>query len=247
MTRRYRTGQARKAHLAVSDSPILLSHWSFWKAQWFAEGFAIVVFEVILSWIYIISYKIIQFPRAIISSYIRWMICGMMFGVDSHNLRTINSRFHIDPPAPKAMCLLDIDCCFKRAEIKWQVLVRPPSGKDGHQKSPSPPAHLSFPSPSLPLFKNFGTIFIYQMLWISCLFRPSGSLFSPFSPDLSSAPGCCGNWPRSRRDVLVESPGWIFATVVDTSIHLRRRSGEETRVKRHGDHGKDIQEFIGLV
>ena len=128
----------------------------FWKAQWFAEGFAIVVFEVILSWMYILSYKIIQFPRAIISSYIRWMICGMMFGVDSHNLRTINSRFHIDPPAPKAMCLLDIDCCFKRAEIKWQVLVRPPSGKEGHQKSPSPPAHLSFLSPSLPRSRTLG-------------------------------------------------------------------------------------------
>ena len=194
---------------------------------------------------YILSYKIIQFPRAIISSYIRWMICGMMFGVDSHNLRTINSRFHIDPPAPKAMCLLDIDCCFKRAEIKWQVLVRPPSGKEGHQKSPSPPAHLSFLSPSLPLFKNFGTIFIYQMLWISCLFRPSGSLFSLFSPDLSSAPGCCGNWPRSRRDVLVESPGWIFATVVDTSIH-----GSAPQIWRR-NHGKttwwpwkDIQEYL---
>ena len=38
MTRRYRTGQACKAHLAVSDSPILLSHWSFLESAMICRG-----------------------------------------------------------------------------------------------------------------------------------------------------------------------------------------------------------------
>ena len=62
---------------------------------------------------------------------------------------------------------------------------------------------------------------------------------------LSAGPGCFGR-PRSRRGVLVESPGWIFAIVVDTWIHSFR-CGLRTAWNDMVTIGKNIQKYFRIL